>query len=89
MTLKNCGPDYFLDITRDVCPITFVKVRLQIEKMSAGDVLDVRLQGAEPLRNVPDSVTELGHEIRSVEAEGAAGAELSEDTVYRVLIRKR
>ena len=52
MKLKRSDFDYFLDITEDVCPMTFVKVRLQIEKMSAKETLEVRLKGTEPLKNV-------------------------------------
>ena len=55
--------DYCLDITDDVCPMTFVKTRLQIEKMSPGEILEIRLKGAEPLGNVPASLTELGHVV--------------------------
>lgn len=55
--------DYYLDITNDVCPITFVKTKLQLEKMQAGQRLCVRLSGDEPKRNVPASVQELGHHV--------------------------
>lgn len=74
--------DYCLDITQDVCPMTFVKARLQIEKMSAGQILEIRLKGAEPLKNVPDSLIELGHDLVSVFPEDA-GAD-----IHRVVIRK-
>ncbi len=52
-----------LDIRDDVCPMTFVKTRLLIEKMSAGDVATILLRGEEPIENVPASVAELGHTI--------------------------
>jgi TusA-related sulfurtransferase len=61
--------DYFIDITSDFCPITFVKTKLMIEKMGSGDRLEIRLQGAEPLKNVSRSVIELGHRLLSVTAE--------------------
>lgn len=57
--------DYFLDITDEVCPMTFVKTKLMIEKMESGAVLDVRLKGSEPLQNVPRSVIEMGHRVLS------------------------
>ena len=69
MKIQKTTPDYFLDITQDVCPITFVKVRLQIEKMTSNERLDIRLSGEDPLQNVPNSVTELGHAILSIEPE--------------------
>lgn len=58
--------DYFLDITSDVCPITFVKTKLTLEKMEGGQTLSVRLKGEEPLRNVPASVQELGHIVLEI-----------------------
>ena len=61
--------DYFIDITSDFCPLTFVKTKLMIEKIGSGDRLEVRLKGAEPLKNVSRSVTELGHRLLSVTPE--------------------
>ena len=77
--------DFFLDITPEVCPLTFVKTKLRIERMKPGETLEVRLKGAEPLENVPRSVAEHGHTVLSLEPEEpGAGA----DAVYRLLIRK-
>ncbi|MEM7651691.1 MAG: sulfurtransferase TusA family protein [Pseudomonadota bacterium] len=56
----------FLDITREVCPLTFVKTKLSLEKLSVGDILEVRLRAGEPLINVPKSVRDEGHEIVSI-----------------------
>ncbi|HLN25867.1 MAG TPA: sulfurtransferase TusA family protein [Patescibacteria group bacterium] len=61
--------NYHLDITGELCPLTFVKTKLLIERMQSGETLDVRLQGVEPIRNVPRSVAELGHVIVSITAE--------------------
>ena len=87
MNRKNKSPDYFLDITQDVCPMTFVKARLQIEKMKNGDFLEIRLKGAEPLKNVPDSLTELGHKILSLESEGSNTGP-ADSEVFRVVVEK-
>lgn len=76
--------DYCLDITREVCPMTFVKTKLKIEAMAPGAVLSVRLKGAEPLENVPRSVAEEGHEVLSLEPEGGA-----EPGVHILRLRKR
>lgn len=43
--------------------MTFVRTRLMIERMAAGDTATIVLRGAEPLENVPASVTELGHRV--------------------------
>ena len=55
--------EHFLDITADVCPMTFVRTRLLIERMASGDTATIVLRGAEPIENVPASVTELGHRV--------------------------
>jgi len=80
--------DYFLDITEDVCPMTFVKVRLQIEKMANEENLEIRLRGREPLKNIPESVLELGHTIVSLDAEETK-SDNGADNVYRLLINKK
>ncbi|MDA8334282.1 MAG: sulfurtransferase TusA family protein [Peptococcaceae bacterium] len=64
-------PKAFLDITGDVCPLTFVKTKLRLEELAPGDVLEVRLQGPEPLQNVPRSAKEEGHRVLAVKHEGA------------------
>jgi TusA-related sulfurtransferase len=60
---------YFIDITADVCPLTFVKTKLLLEKMPLGAVAAVRLKGAQPLDNVPRSCLAHGHEVISLERE--------------------
>lgn len=52
-----------LDITSDVCPMTFVRTRLALDRMAPGEVLLVRLRGEEPLRNVPRTAAEQGHAV--------------------------
>ena len=76
--------NYYLDITGEVCPLTFVKTKLLIEKMARGQVLEVRLKGAEPLGNVPRSVRDMGHEVLALAAEDGEGPQ----GVHRLRIRK-
>jgi TusA-related sulfurtransferase len=76
--------DHFLDITSEVCPMTFVKTRLLIEKMATGETAEIRLTGGEPLENVPDSVTELGHTVLGIEREDSSDAK----EIHRLHIRK-
>ena len=59
--------DQDLDITSEVCPMTFVRTRLALDRMSPGQTLRVRLRGEEPLRNVPRTAREQGHEVLSLE----------------------
>jgi len=61
--------DLALDITTDVCPLTFVKTKLMIEGMEPGQTARVRLNDGETLKNVPRSVEEHGHVILSLEPE--------------------
>ena len=60
-----------IDITRDLCPMTFVRTRLALDRMAPGEILLVRLKGEEPLRNVPRTATEQGHEVLSIETNSA------------------
>ncbi|PWC27091.1 hypothetical protein CR165_19730 [Pseudoroseomonas aestuarii] len=55
--------DQSLDITTETCPMTFVRTRLALDRLPAGGILLVRLRGEEPLRNVPRTAIEQGHEV--------------------------
>jgi len=87
MTAKSAHAvtsDFYLDITQDVCPITFVRTKLRLEKMTSGETLAVLLRGPEPLKNVPRSVKELGHEIMACIPDSDQDGE----THYTLIIRK-
>ncbi|MEQ8709525.1 MAG: sulfurtransferase TusA family protein [Rhodospirillales bacterium] len=66
---QNNGPvvDARIDITADICPMTFVRTKLRMEQMAAGDVLEVTLNQGEPLENVPRSVREMGWDVLAIE----------------------
>ena len=57
-----------LDITAETCPMTFVLVRLELDRMAPGQELRVVLKGEEPLRNVPRTAAEQGHAVLGQEA---------------------
>ena len=82
--MDDIDTDRFLDITDYVCPMTFVRTKLLIERMKSGETATVRLNAGEPLTNVPRSVREHGHEIISLDPEAGAG----EDGPYRLVLRK-
>ena len=42
-----------LDITKEHCPMTFVKTKIELSKLNEGDILEVLLAEGEPLDNVP------------------------------------
>ena len=72
--------DAELDLRGVICPYNFVKTKLKLETMGAGQVLAVILDDGDPIRNVPRSVSDDGHTVLRQE---------SLDRAYRVVIRKR
>jgi tRNA 2-thiouridine synthesizing protein A len=72
--------DQTIDITKEICPMTFVKTKLKLETMAPGQVLEVILSGGEPLINVPRSVKEEGHKILEI---------TKEDKNYKLIIERR
>ena len=82
--IMNKKIDHYLDITSEVCPMTFVRARLLIEKMDIGETAEIRLTGEEPLENVPASVTELGHDVLSLLPE----SDDTENSIHLLLILK-
>ncbi|MBI3805114.1 MAG: sulfurtransferase TusA family protein [Nitrospirae bacterium] len=55
--------DARLDLSGVACPMNFVKTKLQLEEMDAGQTLEVILDDGEPIRNVPRSVQAEGHKV--------------------------
>ena len=72
--------DRELDITADTCPMTFVRTRLALDKMTPGQLLRVRLRPGEPLQNVPKAAENLGHSVLAIRPTG--------DGSFHVTIRK-
>ena len=56
-------PDQLLDITAEICPMTFVRTRLALDRLAPGQTLLVRLRGTEPVANLPRAAMEQGHEV--------------------------
>jgi TusA-related sulfurtransferase len=73
--------DRALDITAEVCPMTFVRTRLALDCMQSGQTLLVLLRGEEPRRNVPGTAAAQGHAVLA-QATGADG-------VTRLLLRRK
>lgn len=68
--------DLELDITRETCPMTYVRTRLALDRLAPGQTLLVHLRGAEPLRNVPANAREQGHTVRSLETDAVGVSHL-------------
>ncbi|MDR0883267.1 MAG: sulfurtransferase TusA family protein [Oscillospiraceae bacterium] len=69
-----------VDITDVVCPVTFVKVKAALDELDIGDILSVRLNDGEPVRNVPRSVKDEGQKILKLTDNA--------DGTYTLIIRK-
>ena len=60
--------------------MTFVKTKIALSRLQAGDVLEVLLSEGEPLDNVPRNVREQGYNV--------IGVEHVEGTTHKVIIKK-
>ncbi|MBH0199364.1 MAG: HEPN domain-containing protein [Nitrospira sp.] len=70
------------DLRGVACPMNYVKTKLKLEMMDAGEKLEVWLDAGEPIKNVPMSLKNDGHKILVQEALEADAAH------YRVLVEK-
>lgn len=52
-----------LDLKGVPCPLNYVRTKLKLETMQAGDILEVILDDGQPIKNVPLSLKQDGHEI--------------------------
>ncbi len=55
--------EHSIDVRQEVCPMTFVRVRLMLDRIGSGATLEVLYIGEEPALNLPRSAVEQGHEI--------------------------
>ncbi len=62
------------------CPMTFVKTKLELQKLNKGDILEVLLRDGEPLENVPKGVEEHGYRVIDISFVG--------EGVYKLVIEK-
>jgi sulfite reductase (ferredoxin) len=58
------------DLRGVTCPLNFVKAKLALEKIEVGEILEVLLDGGEPVRNVPASFSDQGQDVLEVEDKG-------------------
>jgi tRNA 2-thiouridine synthesizing protein A len=67
---SDIGIDDSINLSGEVCPMTFVLTKLRLDALEPGQHLEVILPAGEPMRNVPISVKEEGHKILKVEKMG-------------------
>jgi sulfite reductase (ferredoxin) len=70
------------DLRGVACPMNYVKTKLKLEMMDAGEKLEVWLDAGEPIKNVPMSLKNDGHKVLIQEALEP------EATHYRILVEK-
>jgi sulfite reductase (ferredoxin) len=70
------------DLRGVACPMNYVKTKLKLEMMDAGEQLEVWLDAGEPIKNVPMSLKNDGHKVLIQEALEP------EASHYRILVEK-
>ena len=70
------------DLRGVTCPMNYVKTKLKLEMMDAGERLEVWLDAGEPIKNVPMSLKNDGHLLLLQEP-----LEVAADH-YRILVEK-
>ncbi len=70
------------DLRGVACPLNYVKTKLKLEMMDAGERLEVWLDAGEPIKNVPMSLKNDGHLVHLQEALEPEAAH------YRILVEK-
>ncbi len=67
MAPAQSRPDVELDLRGTPCPLNFARTKLRLEKMAAGSLLEVLLDGGEPVEQVPESLQVEGYSIEKIE----------------------
>lgn len=68
------------DLRGVLCPMNFVRTKLELATLSSGELLEVWLDDGEPINNVPGSVRLEGHAVLET---------TQVDDYWRVVIRKK
>ena len=69
-----------IDVTKEHCPMTFVKAKIALSKLQSGEQLEVLLLEGEALENVPKSAVEQGFKLISLNH--------YKDNIHRVVFEK-
>jgi len=68
--MSEASDKVLLDLRGTPCPINFVRTKLKLAQMSAGEVLEVWLDGGEPIEQVPHSLAIEGYTKQDIVEEG-------------------
>ena len=55
-----------LDLRGVSCPLNFIRIKLKLENILSGSILEVWLDPGEPMEQVPESLTMEGCQIESI-----------------------
>ena len=55
-----------IDLLDEICPMTFVKTKLAIERINQGERIKVIFNSQEAKTNVPKSLSEVNHKIIAI-----------------------
>lgn len=53
----------YKDFRGVICPMNFVKTKIELSTLNTGDILEILLDDGEPIENVPGSILGEGHQI--------------------------
>lgn len=70
-----------LDLSGEVCPVPFIKARRAMDKMNAGDILEIIVTNEDSKGNITMAAKDLGLEIKRVGND--------KDGKWHILIRKK
>ena len=70
----------FVDLRGVCCPLNFVKAKLAMDKIKAGDTIELFLDDGEPIVNVTRSLKDEGHQVLLV---------IPELSYFKVFVEKR
>ncbi len=79
--MQEIKVDRELDIRGEICPFTFVKSKLVLEKMEIGETLRVLIDYEPSAVNVPKSMRDEGQEVIAVNK--------IDENQWEILIRKK
>lgn len=77
---KPAESGYFLDLKGVACPFNYVKAKLFMEPLDKGSIITLILDEGEPIRNVPQSLKNDGHEVLEMTK--------IDDTHYKLVVKK-
>ncbi len=61
--MEDIKIDKVIDLSGEVCPMTFMKTKLKLKEMKEGEFLEVIISQNGITENVPASIAEEGHRI--------------------------